>query len=463
MRVGVGVGGLVGSLSDDDQRTVVDAMYDVAGRPVPYAEQETAGHRVAGMLLDKGAETTGAAGEELGAQELGALQGSELLPRTGRLVQYLKWGGEATPETALVLVGTAVIFSVYHSVSMEMQAGPIDPHEATGFHYTGLTWVTPGSSIYYGANAPTEGAYLFTADDWDGPVRWFDEPCTFSDFTPPAGDAVHMMSGEPSWQPGLQPRCQYPVPPPTYWAEADVYVDYPYVPEVEVKPAGPAKPYSDSDPVRNYPDTGPAPPVSVAGPGIASALGGDGGPLGDALDEALLASDLVAQNPDDITEEQAPVVARECLRRLVAAGESSPRDACRELPILAEGVEGGEATDLDIDALAANPYWVLLHYYQRGPNNQWYASEPECASEVGKQCHEYPFWSTEEGGPPPAGGVRPWLRMVPASDNQSHGAQYGGFLTKCRISTSGTPFLGIPLSPSLGIPTRKLCNFPPVP
>jgi hypothetical protein len=73
-----------GSLSDDDQRTVVNAMYDVAGRPVPYAEQETAGHRVAGMLLDKGAETTGAAGEELGAQELGALQGSELLPRTGR-------------------------------------------------------------------------------------------------------------------------------------------------------------------------------------------------------------------------------------------------------------------------------------------------------------------------------------------------------------------------------------------
>ena len=70
MRVGVGVGGLVGSLSDDDQRTVVDAMYDVAGRPVPYAEQETAGHRVAGMLLDKGAETTGAAGEELGAPTL---------------------------------------------------------------------------------------------------------------------------------------------------------------------------------------------------------------------------------------------------------------------------------------------------------------------------------------------------------------------------------------------------------
>jgi hypothetical protein len=137
--------------------------------------------------------------------------------------------------------------------------------------------------------------------------------------------------------------------------------------------------------VRNYPDTGPAPPVSVAGPGIASALGGDGGPLGDALDEALLASDLVAQNPDDITEEQAPVVARECLRRLVAAGESSPRDACRELPILAEGVEGGEATDLEIDALAANPYWVLLHYSQRA-NNQWYASEPECAGEVGSSA-----------------------------------------------------------------------------
>jgi hypothetical protein len=246
-----------------------------------------------------------------------------------------------------------------------------------------------------------------------------------------------------------------------YWAETDVFVDYPYLTEADVHP-GPAKPYSPTDPNRNYPDPGPAPPVGTADPAIAGALGGDGGALGHALDEALLASDLLAQNPDDITEEQAPVVARECLRRLIAVGETSPREGCRQTPILAEGVEGGEATELDIDALNAYPYWVLLHYYPRGPNSGWYTSEPECNTpEFGMQCHEYPFWTTQEGGPPPPGGTRPSLRMVPGLDNSRHGGHYTAFLDKCDITAPGRPFLGIPISPSLGIPARKLCNPSP--
>jgi hypothetical protein len=157
VRVGVGVGGLVGSQSESDQRTVVNAMYDVAGRSAPYAEEEARGQQVANLLLEKGAETAGTAGEELGQAELGALQDSELLPRTGKLVQTLKWLGEGAPEAAgLALVGTFVIFSTYRAVSMKMMSGPVDPHEATGFEYTGVSWAFPGSSIYYGANAPTK-------------------------------------------------------------------------------------------------------------------------------------------------------------------------------------------------------------------------------------------------------------------------------------------------------------------
>jgi hypothetical protein len=74
-----------GSLSDSDQRTVVNAMYDVTGRSAPYAEQEARGEQVADLLVEQGGETEGAAGRALGDAELSALQGSELLPRTGKL------------------------------------------------------------------------------------------------------------------------------------------------------------------------------------------------------------------------------------------------------------------------------------------------------------------------------------------------------------------------------------------
>jgi hypothetical protein len=436
----------------------------VTGRPAPYAEEDAEGQQAANLLIDKGAETGGEAGEVLGQAELDALQGSKLLPRTGTLVRILGWAAERTPEGALLLVGSYLIYRGNRYVTMKMTTDfSVDPSVATGFHYTHAIWTPAGTSIYFGAKVPEPGQYLFAADDWPAGVRWFEEPCTFTGFRPP--DGARMMLGVPSSEPGEQPQCAYPLPAPVYVGYADIFVDYPYIDERDLGAGGPIEPATSSTPVPNYPSLDPPPDVGHVRSALGAALSGDGGALGGALDEALLAADLLKQNPGDITEEQAPVIARECLRRVRDAGEASPREVCRGLPILSEGADGGEATGLDIAALNETPQWVLLHYVpadMREGDRDWFYPTPECPQPTDTMsCHEYPFWATAEGGP--FAPTRPWLRMVNRTENFIHGGHYGFFTTKCGLHV-GDPWLGVPTDPSLGLPTLKLCNpSPPVP
>lgn len=109
-----------GSLSDTDQRTVANAMYSVTGRPAPYAEQDAEGQQAASLLIDKGAETGGEAGEVLGQAALDACRGPSSFHAPARSFAILGRAAERTPEGALLLVGSYLIYRGNRYVTMKM-------------------------------------------------------------------------------------------------------------------------------------------------------------------------------------------------------------------------------------------------------------------------------------------------------------------------------------------------------
>jgi hypothetical protein len=76
-------------------------------------------------------------------------------------------------------------------------------------------------------------------------------------------------------------------------------------------------------------------------------------------------------------------------------------------------------------------------------------------------CHEFPFFSTLQGGSSPVGGRDPFIDVINAADNQNQGSYLTNrFYRKCGISgrTDDPEFLNLPVSPVGPVPTLGLCN-----
>jgi len=117
---------------------------------------------------------------------------------------------------------------------------------------------------------------------------------------------------------------------------------------------------------------------------------------------------------------------------------------------------------------------VQLNYMARAEQDGsggWYRSAPECdPPEVGKQCDEFPFYSSEQGGPNATPPVD--LMKIAGADNETGGSRYWSFLSACNMkslaqkqaagdasSTRGDAFLTIPIPPEWGVTTKTdLCN-----
>lgn len=187
-------------------------------------------------------------------------------------------------------------------------------------------------------------------------------------------------------------------------------------------------------------------------------------PVGDLADAYMLQS-------GDLSQSQAATIAASCLW-LAARANANGRTDCASLPIFVSGSDVAEATQHDLDAIADDPAWALLNYEAGGTkaNRDWYKTQPDCEvdHDPSQQCDEFPFFATEQGGP--LAVPTPSLRYINGTDNVTQGGQYGGFVTSCGLTTGtpqesgnaigGSPFIMIPLPPSLGIPSTRLCNSP---
>jgi hypothetical protein len=141
---------------------------------------------------------------------------------------------------------------------------------------------------------------------------------------------------------------------------------------------------------------------------------------------------------------------------------------CLDQAIFASGSDVAEATQHDIEALAVNPGWVKLNYElgSTKPGAGWQS----CPDKLpGQECDEYPFFATEQGGP--LARPVPHRKAIDADDNGLQGVRYSSFRSTCSLQTGtpqvggnsvgGTPFLGIPIPPSTGIPTWYGCRRRP--
>jgi len=185
-----------------------------------------------------------------------------------------------------------------------------------------------------------------------------------------------------------------------------------------------------------------------------------------------LADVLMDKNPS-LDQDQADRVAAMCIWLTSRASRNAYRD-CGALPIFAEGNDITEKTDHDLVAIARRPRWVQLNYMasaEQAGSPGWYGSADQCKpAEPGKQCDEYPFYSSEQGGPNAAPPVD--LMKIAEADNMYGGNRYSVFLSACKMkslaqkqaagdmtATHGDAFLTIPIPPEWGVPTKTdLCN-----
>jgi hypothetical protein len=181
--------------------------------------------------------------------------------------------------------------------------------------------------------------------------------------------------------------------------------------------------------------------------------------------EDKLADRLQVSNPE-LSAPEANAVARQCLYLLAKRGLNGAAE-CQSFPIFASGSDVPAATRHDLKALKSWLPWMQLNYDGRGsskPGDQWYRSVTPCNQEYDGtvvNCHEFPFFSTLQGGPSPVGGRQPVIDLISAIDNQDQGRfLLNRFYRKCGIQgrVDNPEFLNIPLPPTGPIPTLGVCN-----
>jgi len=160
---------------------------------------------------------------------------------------------------------------------------------------------------------------------------------------------------------------------------------------------------------------------------------------------------------------QALEVMRQCVALAHRPGALFSEDDCASKPIFSPGSDVLEATRHDADAQLINPSWGKLHYQSRaskaltGVPNTWY-NQYVCdgTGGVDKQCDEFPFYASLEGGPGTS------LRYIDAEDNAREGRFYSYFLRACGlpsgdVASDDSEFLVVPIPLHGGPKTSAWC------
>ena len=190
------------------------------------------------------------------------------------------------------------------------------------------------------------------------------------------------------------------------------------------------------------------------------------------------------------TPNQVKRAARDCVKSEKAARAAGVigRDEhpCRDEPIFMPGADAGWAAVHDATAIASNPAWAELTYGRApGVLSGWYRAggfklyaAGKCFAAPGPrgvQCDEYPFISTNEGGPGAS------LAEVPASQNSREGSRLSSMYTDaaCGMIPNQTTFFVVPTAVPLagadgtipgfgaatatfsGLPTMHVCTSTP--
>ena len=168
---------------------------------------------------------------------------------------------------------------------------------------------------------------------------------------------------------------------------------------------------------------------------------------------------LMTQNPQPMSVAVATTVLKTCQRAVLRAGLET--DDCLDLPIFASGdLDVPQPTQHDRDSLSIRPQWVLLNYESGAgkPGAGWYSGSAQCPNPrpTGQDCHEYPFFSTKQGGPNML--PLPRVKLVASGQNRAQGSLYSHFARECLGRVDNAPFLSIPMPKGSGIPTLRLCN-----
>jgi hypothetical protein len=373
----------------------------------------------------------------------------------------------------------AVALSVEVDLGLRLYArwtANTDASSATGFNYTGMRFAPLGEPIFN--QARSRGEWVFTASGGWNTVRWFEPPCTFTGFTPPAGARVRtgVVDGGTCW---------YSVNYPPYEASSASFTQYPYMTEadlvlnsfMEVAPFG-------SNPFDYQNSTVPLPPVETTEPEIVGALEEDGSDeLRRGLLVAVVADRLQRNNPGidgqpQLDRATAITIARQCVDYVRTGATLSSSDCgSSSLPLFVSGGDQPAVTAHITKALAYHPSWLTLRYIKKPKSaSGWTRKYPQTdtslpgwtdAGCVGTgqvtACDEYPFLATEQGGQEAV--PLPHLELLDWVQNSGHGSSFGAYLvTKCQMELRRSSpmhgagwFLVVP-APFPSVLTRGYCN-----
>lgn len=172
-----------------------------------------------------------------------------------------------------------------------------------------------------------------------------------------------------------------------------------------------------------------------------------------------------APTDNAVSDDYRAAALDQCDTEVLAFGEADglTLDDCDSMPIFFTGTDVQDATNHDFDAIADNPALMQLSYVKSaekaGVTRPIWGSYPACAGQTGgttgKQCDEYPFFSTEEGYPT----ATPDLRPIDATQNMSQGGSLTAFYNGCptlQIAARGTAqrrYLVVPWF----LPTMSFC------
>lgn len=172
--------------------------------------------------------------------------------------------------------------------------------------------------------------------------------------------------------------------------------------------------------------------------------------------EASLAEVLEEQNAS-VDDANALDIARACLEGEDEIDGGSEEE-CQSTPIFVTGADVREATDHDLDAIVDHPEWFrLTRDVTNKSGSGWYQNQYPCtATPSTDQCDEYPFFSSQQGGPNQV--VAPSLRNIIARDNTMQGSRLSGFYSTCGVAAPGGVFLVAPIPRGIGLPSLSVCN-----
>ena len=166
-------------------------------------------------------------------------------------------------------------------------------------------------------------------------------------------------------------------------------------------------------------------------------------------------------------------VARRCRIRTSRIG--FPLSNCWTMPIMITGAADARGpAENDLQALEHNPRWIGLNRrYPVPDHSNWYRNAPGpgkgCLRENGTdipfddaECHEYPFWSTQQADNGPLELETPYIRWTRSRENGRQGnvlKQFYGEKLGRSMLFDGCNIPYPPVADDLTVPQRVA--FPP--